>query len=215
MSNRFPALAIGFAALGAFMQPTAAQAATRDDELWIETGIKGDIAPGTDFKLELETRRREGPNEYILGAEVNTDVSSALALGGGIEIHDEDGFTEVRPYQQLTFGLGKFDFRSRIEERFYDGADRMALRLRQRARFRTKVADKITGFASGELLYQLRDRNEGGPQRIDQWRLNAGATARIAPELELTGGYLFQIRPRDNGNTRHTHVSQVSLFYRF
>ena len=85
----------------------------------------------------------------------------------------------------------------------------MALRLRQRARFRTPIAEKITGFASGELLYQLRDRNEGGPERIDQWRLNAGATAQIAPELELTGGYLFQIRPRDNGNTRHTHVSQV------
>ena len=121
----------------------------------------------------------------------------------------------MRPYQQLTFGVGKFDFRSRIEERFYDGADRMALRLRQRARFRTPIANKVTGFASGELLYQLRDRNEGGPQRIDQWRLNAGATARITPTLDLTGGYLFQIRPRDNGNTRHTHVSQVSLFYRF
>ena len=215
MSNRLPALAIGLAALCATLQPSAATAATSDDELWIETGVKGDIAPGTDFKFELETRRRAGPNEYIVGAEVNTDVSGALALGGGIEIHDEDGFTEIRPYQQVTLGLGRFDFRTRIEERFYDDADRMALRLRQRARFRTPIANQVTGFASAELLYQLRDRNVGGPERIDQWRLNAGATARVTPALELTGGYLFQIRPRDNGNTRHTHVSQVSLFYRF
>ena len=82
MSNTLPVLAIGFAALGAIMQPSAARAATSDAELWIETGIKGDIAPGTDFKLELETRRRDGPNEYILGAEFNTDVSDAVALVG-------------------------------------------------------------------------------------------------------------------------------------
>ena len=120
----------------------------------------------------------------------------------------------MRPYQQLTLKAGQFDFRSRIEERFYDGADRMALRFRQRARFRQKLADQTTGFLSGELLYQLRDRNEGGPERIDQWRINAGLTQRVG-DVELTGGYLFQIRPRDNGNTRHTHVAQVGLAYRF
>ncbi|GMM92826.1 DUF2490 domain-containing protein [Qipengyuania sp. MTN3-11] len=213
MSNRILAFAIGFAGLGASLQPTGAAAATSDDELWIETSVNGEIAPETGFKFELETRRRDGPDEYIVGAEVNTAVANGIALGGGMEIHDEDGFTEVRPYQQVTIGIGKFDLRSRIEERFYDDSDQMALRLRQRVRFRTDIGAGFGGFASGELLYQLRDRLNGGPSRIDQWRANIGATREIAPGLDLTAGYLFIIRPRDNGATSHTHVGQLSLSY--
>ena len=79
MSNTLPVLAIGFAALGAIMQPSAARAATSDDELWIETGIKGDIAPGTDFKLELETRRRDGPNE----ARASSDSACRIVVATG------------------------------------------------------------------------------------------------------------------------------------
>lgn len=214
MTRYYATLAATLAVGVALLQPAAAHAATSDDELWVELSAKGKIAPGTDLKLEVETRRRDGPNEWIFGAEANHDIAERVALGGGVEVHEIDGFTEVRPYQQVTFDVGKLDFRSRIEERFFDDADQLALRFRQRARFTQPVGEATKAFASAELLYQLRDRNEGGPKRIDQWRLNAGLTHRIG-DIELTGGYLFQIRPRDGGNTRHTHVTQASLAYRF
>lgn len=214
MARTAPSLALGFAVLGLALQPTTAGAATSDEELWAELSTKGDIAEGVDLKLELETRRRDGPNEYIFGAEANFDTAPNLALGGGIEIHEIDGFTEVRPYQQLTFAAGPLDFRTRIEERFFDDADQLSLRLRQRARLRQKLAQQTTGFLSAELLYQLQDRTENGPERIDQWRFNAGLTQRVG-DIEITPAYLFQIRPRDNGATRHTHVAQIGLAYRF
>jgi len=214
MHRNFPTIALSLAGLGLALQPASVSAATSDDELWIEASTKGDIAEGVDLKLELETRRRDGSDEYIFGAEANVDTAPNLQLGGGIEVHEIDGFTEVRPYQQLTFAAGPLDFRSRIEERFFDDSDQVSFRLRQRARLRHKLATDTTGFLSGELLYQLRDRNEGGPERIDQWRINAGLTQRLG-DIELTGGYLFQIRPRDGGNTRHTHVAQVGVGYRF
>jgi hypothetical protein len=206
----------GFAVALCILQPGHASAATSDEEFWLEAGAKGDISRTTDLKVKVETRRREGDNEYIFAGEVNTDVAKNLQLGGGVEIHDIEGFTEIRPYQQITLKVDKFDFRSRLEERFYDDADQMALRFRQRARFRQPLnADKSTqGYLSGELLYQLRDRTEGGPERIDQWRLGAGLIQKLGA-FDVTAGYLLQIRPRDGGNTRHTHVAQVSLLYGF
>ena len=206
-------LPAAFAAGAALLQPHAAAAATSSEELWAEVAAKGDIGPDTDLKLEIEQRRRDGPNEWIVGAEVNHDVGG-FKIGGGMEVHEIDGFTEVRPYQQVTFATGPLDFRTRLEERFYDDSDQLALRLRQRARVQLPVGTATKAFGSAELLYQLQDRIEDGPQRIDQWRFNAGLVHRVG-DIELSGGYLFQIRPRDGGATRHTHVAQVGAAYRF
>ena len=131
-----------------------------------------------------------------------------------MEVHDIGGFTEIRPYQQVGYSTGILSLRTRIEERFYDNSDRMALRLRQRVQLSDDIAPKLKAAGSIELLYQLRDRNDGGPQRIDQWRFNAGLTYRAADKLEVTGGYLLQLRPRPGGDT-YTHVPQLTATYRF
>ncbi|RDS76155.1 DUF2490 domain-containing protein [Alteriqipengyuania lutimaris] len=200
------------AAVPLLLQPSAAFA--DDSEFWIELSAKGDIAPGTALKLEVEQRRKAGPGEYIVGAVVDRDMGDGFTIGGGMEVHDTGGFTEIRPYQQVGYSTGILSLRTRIEERFYDESDRMALRLRQRIQLSDDVAPKLKAAGSVELLYQLRDRNDGGPQRIDQWRFNAGLTYRAAERLEVTGGYLLQLRPRPGGDT-YTHVPQASLAYRF
>lgn len=204
---------LALAAAPLLLQPALAHA--DETEFWVELGASGEIAEGVSAKFEVEERRREGPNEYIVGAVVDFDIGNGFELGGGMEIHDEDGFSEIRPYQQLTYTTGPLELRSRIEERFYDDADQMALRLRQRAQLSQQVAPKLKAKASAELLYQLRARTEGGPERIDQWRLNAALQYRALPNLDVTAGYLYQIRPRDGGATRRTHVPQVSLTYKF
>ena len=206
------ARALPLAAAPLLLQPSAAHA--DESEFWIELATKGDIAPGTALKIEVEQRRKAGPDEYIFGAVVDRDVAEGVTIGGGVEVHDTGGFTEVRPYQQVGYSTGILSLRTRIEERFYDDADRMALRLRQRVQLSDDIAPKLKAAGSVELLYQLRDRNDGGPQRIDQWRFNAGLTYRAAERLEVTGGYLLQLRPRPGGDT-YTHVPQASLAYRF
>ena len=40
------------------------------------------------------------------------------------------------------------------------------------------------------------------------------ALAALAERVELTGGYLLQLRPRPGGDT-YTHVTQASVAYRF
>lgn len=206
------ARALPLAAATVLLQPSAALA--DESEFWIEAAAKGDIAPGTSIKLEVEQRRKTGPDEYIFGAVVDTKVGDGFTIGGGIEIHDIGGFSEVRPYQQVGYSTGIVSLRTRIEERFYDNSDRMALRLRQRVQVSDDIAPKLKASGSVELLYQLRSRNDGGPQRVDQLRFNAGLTYRAAENFEIGGGYLLQLRPRPGGDT-YTHVPQVSAAYRF
>lgn len=204
--------ALPLAATALLLQPTAALA--DDSELWIELAAKGNIDPKTSVKLEVEQRRKAGPQEYIVGAVIDREIGSGFEIGGGMEIHDIGGFTEIRPYQQIGYSAGVLSLRTRIEERFYDNSDRMALRLRQRVQVSDTIAPKLKASGSVELLYQLRSRNDGGPQRIDQWRFNAGLTYRAADNFEIGGGYLLQLRPRPGGDTS-THVPQVSAAYRF
>ena len=203
---------VPLAAAPLLLQPTAALA--DDSEFWIEVSAKGDIAPKMALKVEVEQRRKTGPDEYIVGAVVDRDVGDGFTIGGGVEIHDVGGFSEIRPYQQVGYSTGILSLRTRIEERFYDNADQMALRLRQRVQVSDEIAPKLKAAGSVELLYQLRDRRDGGPQRIDQWRFNAGLTYRVAGKVDVTGGYLLQLRPRPGGDT-YTHVPQVSVAYRF
>ena len=215
MFRTSPVALATFAAALAILQPAAALAQESDLEAWVELSAQGQIAPGAQLKVEVEERFREGADEAILGATVDFAVNERVDLGGGVEIHEIAGYTEVRPFQQVTLGVGDLSFRTRIEERFFDNADQISLRLRQRVQYSPTIAPGTRARLSAELLYQLTDRVEAGPRRIDQWRLGAGIQHRIAPQLDLTGGYLLVIRPRPAGQTRHAHVPQLAIGYRF
>ena len=212
--NRCPILA-GFAAGAAVLQPLELRAREVRAERWIELSASGEIAPGADLRVEVEERFRDGANEAILGAAVDLAVADSVALGGGLEVHDAGGFTEVRPYQQLTLALGALSLRTRLEQRVFDDADRLGWRLRQRAQLSPAIAAGTRARLSAEWFWQIRDRVAGGPRRTDQWRFAAGIQHRIGPGLDLTVSHLVQIRPRRAGQTTHTHVPQLALAYRF
>ena len=158
------------AAVPLLLQPSAALA--DESEFWMELAAKGEIAPGTSLKLEVEERRKNGPNEYILGAVVDTEVGDGFSIGGGVEVHDTDGFSEIRPYQQVGYSSGILSLRTRIEERFYDRSDRMALRLRQRVQLSDEIAPRLKAAGSVELLYP-----RGGSARRHGWLSAAAAPA--------------------------------------
>ena len=210
--NSHARLAAPLAAASLLLQPSAALA--DDSEVWIELSAKGDIAPDTTLTVELEPRLQAGSDQYVVGAVVDRKIGKGFSIGGGIEINDTGGFTEIRPYQQVGYKTGILSLRTRIEERFFDNADQMALRLRQRVQLSDEIAPKLKAAGSVELLYQLRDRRDGGPQRVDQWRFNAGLTYRAAERFDVLGGYLLQLRPRPGGDT-YTHIPQVGVAYRF
>lgn len=200
------------AAAPLLLQPSVALA--DDTEFWIELSASGDIAERAKLTVEMEERRQRGANDYVFGAVIDRAVGEGFTIGGGVEVNDQGGFSEIRPYQQVGYSTGILSLRTRVEQRFFDDADRMGLRLRQRVQLSDQIAPKLSAAGSVELLYQLRDSERGGPQRVDQWRFDAGLTYRVAERFSITGGYMLQLRPRPGGDT-YTHVPQASVAYRF
>ena len=161
--------AIGFAAAVALMQPQAARAAEDDSEFWIQLAAQGEAWDGATLKVNVEQRRKSGDNEHIVAADLAVDTAENLALGGGIEIHEIDGFTEIRPYQQLLVDAGPFDFRTKFEQRFFDGSDQMGLRIRQRARFTQPLDERTRARLSAER--RARVRSSSGWVKRARWRM--------------------------------------------
>jgi len=192
-----------------------ARAADEDTQLWVTQSASVPLAEGIDGTLDVSERYRETGVQLLTRASADFRLSEVAVVGGGAaHVITEGGAEEFRPHQQLTLTFGPLALRSRVEERFFDGADRMELRLRQRATLTQPLSKSLKAALAGELLYLARTRNAGDGDRIDQWRANATLTQRLSPGLEGTVGYLMIFQPLDGGPDKLSHVAQVSISYK-
>ncbi|MEL6738483.1 MAG: DUF2490 domain-containing protein, partial [Pseudomonadota bacterium] len=106
-----------------------------------------------------------------------------------------------------------------IEQRFFDGADRMEVRVRQLVRYTQPFGDDLKLSVDGEYLgiAQSRERaNETGSQSPrDQWRARAIFSANVSKQLSLGAGYMLIHTPRTGSADRITHVPEAYLTLRF
>jgi hypothetical protein len=123
--------------------------------------------------------------------------------------------TEIRPHQQITFVEGRFEFRTRLEERFFDGADRVELRLRQRVQYNQPLGNGWRGSVGGEWLGLLQGRNSGQGASTEQWRAQAGVAYRINDKLDVGANYWLIIAPGGDRPARYSHIPQAVLIWRF
>jgi len=108
-----------------------------------------------------------------------------------------------------------FTSRTRLEERFFDGADRAQLRLRERLRALVPLDPKDSLDFTGELFAIVQSQTRGSPSRIDQWRLFAGVRRKLSSRLEVGGGYMLTIAPVAGGPDKLSHIPQVALALSF
>jgi hypothetical protein len=128
---------------------------------------------------------------------------------------ETSGNTEIRPHQQVVFVLGRFEARTRLEERFFDGADRAELRLRQRLQYNQPLNENWRASVGGEWLGRLQGRNSGQGAATDQWRAQAGIAYMVNDKLEVGANYWLLAFPRGDQPARYSHVPQTVLTYRF
>ena len=221
MSRKWIRAVAPVATIAATLPQGSVQARETDAEFRVEVGAQGNLGAGAELRVAAEQRFRDADDVLVLTAAVDVAAvtvdfgAGSVELGGGAQVQDIDGRTELRPYQQVIVTAGSFSFRTRLEERFFEGADQMALRLRQRVQYAHPLSAATRAIVNAELLYQLRDRVSGGPRRVDRWGLAARIQHRLAPHVQLSATHTLEIRPRPAGQTRHTHVSQFSLAYLF
>ena len=116
------------AALGAAWQPSIARAADEDVQFWLNVVATGDLDEDTRLTIDATARWRQvrrGDEQQTIRFNIEQEVGDAVRVGGGLALFDAGGRTEIRPHQEITFTTGRLAVRTRIEERFFDGADRM------------------------------------------------------------------------------------------
>lgn len=206
------------AALMAAWQPSKAIAQDTDTQLWQFVFLTGDLDKDTRLTLDATQRWREdarGGEQQTLRVTVEQTVSEGIRIGGGGAVFDADGLTEIRPHQQITVTKGRLELRTRLEERFFDGADRMELRLRQRVQFNQPLGRDWRASVGGEWLGLLQPRDRGQGATTEQWRAQAGVAYRISNRLELGANYWLIAAPRGSLPARYTHVPQTVVTLRF
>ncbi len=219
--NRTTAFSLAMLGLAAGLRPAAAHAADEETQFWLTGEIVAPLAKDVKGTFEVSRRFREGDDQLLLRGIADYRLSPVVSLGGGAAyVNSIDGVLETgedregRLIQQLGLSFGALSLRTRVEERFFEDADRMQLRIRQRVQLSHLVARDVHGAVSGEVFYVARSEDEGGDDQIAQWRLNATVTHGVARNFDLIVGYLLMITPRDGQPDKLAHVPQLTLTYR-
>ena len=215
VSMRFAML---LAATCAAWQPSKALAGDEDTQFWLITNATGEIADGTQLSIDASQRWREqarGGDQQTLRISIERTIATGVRIGGGAMVLEADGSTELRPHQQVSIVLGRFESRTRIEERFFDGADRVELRLRQRVQYAQPLGDGWRANLSGEWLGLLQGRASGQGSSTEQWRAQAGVAYKLSDKLDVGANYWLLIFPRGDSPARYSHIPQAVLTWHF
>lgn len=210
--------ALLLAALVAAWQPSKALAADEDTQFWLIANATGEIGEGTRLTLDASQRWREearGGEQQTIRFTIERDLAEGVRIGAGWMLLEAGGQTELRPHQQITFIAGRFEFRTRLEERFFDGADRAELRLRQRVLYTQPLGKGWRAVAGGEWLGLLQGRNSGEGASTEQWRAQAGVIHKLSDKLDVGANYWLIIAPRGDRPARYSHVPQAVLIWHF
>ncbi|HEU4651117.1 MAG TPA: DUF2490 domain-containing protein [Croceibacterium sp.] len=213
--NRTTGFSASLAMLAAASAATPARAANEDVQLWLSESLAAPLAPGIVGTFEVSQRFREAGSQVLTRGAADVRLSPVAVVGGGVTyVSTFDARDEFRPHQQLTLSYGPIALRTRVEERFFEGADRMELRLRQRIAATVPLAERLRAAATGELLYVARSQSERTGAHVDSWRGGVTLTRSLTPALDGTAGYLAIFAPRQGSPDRLSHVAQLTVTLR-
>lgn len=199
-------------------QPSIARAGEEDVQLWLVASARTDLSEETSLTLDGSLRFREearGGAQQTVRFTLEHRVEDGVVIGGGAGVFEAAGNTELRAHQQAVLSKGGFSARTRLEQRFFDGADRMDLRFRQRIGYRQPLGQGWSAGVEGEWLYLLQPRNNGASARTDQWRARVELRHQFDNGVTLGAAYMAILSPRDTAPDRINHVPQAVVALRF
>lgn len=206
------------AVVAAGWQPSTAHAADEDVQLWVYAVATGDLDDNTRLTLDGSARWRElerGDEQQTLRFNVEQEVADFARIGGGLGVFDAGGLTEVRPHQEITLTTGRVSARTRIEQRFFDGADQMEFRFRQRLRYSLPLGSGLDARFDGEYFHLVQTQFRDPDAARDQVRGRVELGWRPTEKWRLALAYLAIYTPTPREPDPFNHVPQVWVEYRF
>jgi hypothetical protein len=206
------------AAMLAAWQPSTARAAEEDTEFWLVGFAGGKLDDDVYLTIETSYRWRDpefGADQQIFRVSVEKALDEEVRIGGGISLFQTGGISEYRPHQQFRYASKSLDLRTRFEQRFFDGADRVELRIRQRVQYTQPLAPQVEVFGSAEWFGIVQSRRDGGRRGTEQVRNIVGLAYQVSDRLAIAPSYMLQITPRDGRPDAISHVPQLTLNWSF
>ncbi len=206
------------AAMGLFLQPAPASAADKEWQLWTLAGAETGIAEGTPLLAEIGYRFRDetsGSDQYLLRVNVDTAINSAVRIGGGAAHFRTGDQAEWRGFERVTLIHKGWMSRTQFEQRFFEGADRAELRLRERVQYTQSIDNRTRVFAAGEWLVRVQARRHGGDTGTDQLRAQLGVTRDLGGGYSASLAYLLLHQNVAGAQDRLAHIPQLTVLRRF
>lgn len=198
---------------------TPALAQEEDTQFWVYAVAKTDLGEDTSLAVDFTARwrkARRGDEQQTARFTVLHEVADGVRIGGGGGVFEtEGGRTEIRPHQEIDLKAGRFSARTRVEQRFFEGADRMEVRVRQLVRYTQPFAGGVKLAVDGEYLGLAQRRERGGNRPRDQWRARAILNAKVSDRLTLGGGYMAIYTPQPGLRDRLNHVPEAYITLTF
>ena len=189
-----------------------------ETQFWIDIIANYDLGDGLAVSTQINPRIQldERQNDQLfLRLGLDWQAADFVRVGGGMITLGEYDPTEIRPYNYVDLGDGPVTVRTMAEYRFFSGADRMELRIRQRLQLSQPVAERTNLIASGEIFYSAIQRDRSQDPRITQWRAIAGVQHRINDHARISVAYLALGSPRPRVANRLAHIPTLGFTYNF
>lgn len=201
--------------------------ARQDPQLW--TGASASVKLGDKWQLNQEVLARFSDNRNglyeveavtLLGYKLNKKVTIA---GGYVHSpqYTEGDFRvlERRARQQVTvddvvrFAGGKLSARMRLEQRWRENVDEMAVRVRPYVKFSRPLREgsRTSLNVTSEGFVNLKTTSFQRTEGFDRMRNAVSLNTKLSPKLSLEAGYLNQYGFVRNGDDTIDHVATVNL----
>lgn len=205
--------ALAFLALAA---SPVAQAAEEETQLWLGASATMKAGPNDVMVVDVGhrfRRDRSGGEQQLARIALDHAVAKNVQIGGGLAFFHSGAEQELRLFQQLTATHGIWQSRTRLEQRFFDTADRAGWRLRQRVQAALPLdsAKKWTLVATTEFMFHLNRARPSDKTGLAVIRHQIGLRHPIAKALDAQLLYMRQQTLRDNRPDAVVHVPWLTL----
>lgn len=206
-----------FAAMLSFTAP--ALAATEESQAWLTESVIIKASDADTVTLDTSQRfRRDRSNGEQQTARILLDhsIAKGVQIGGGIAYFHSEPEQELRLFQQVSFTRGIWLARTRMEQRFFDTADRASWRLRQRvqAAIPLDAAKKWTVIAATELMFNLNRAKPSDKTGLAVMRNQIGLRHPLTKAVDAQLLYMRQQTFRDNAPDAVAHIPWLTLSWK-
>ncbi|ALR20301.1 DUF2490 domain-containing protein [Sphingobium baderi] len=209
----------GALTLSPLLTAMPAFAETNENQAWIGESVAIQASEADTVTLDMSQRFRSARSDDEQGlfrVALDHRVAQGVLVGGGIAYAEGKAEEEMRLFQQVTFSRGIWQARTRLEQRFFDTADRASWRLRQRVQASVPVDDdrRWTIVGAVEVFFHLNRARPSDKSGLATMRHQIGLRHAVSKAMDVQLLYMRQQSFRDHRPDAVAHVPWLTLAWK-